>query len=136
MYQKKISYTDFLGNKREETFYFNLTKAELTNMYNSISGGLDKILEEIIAKKDIPRIMENFERILDTSYGVIAPDGRRFQKSPELLREFKETQAYSDYYMQLVTDEQEAAAFIEGILPENLRAEVAAQENTKPRLVE
>lgn len=131
MYQKKIAYTDFMGNKREETFYFNLTKAELTNMYNSISGGLDKLLEEIIAKKDIPRIMENFEAIMDTAYGVIAPDGRRFMKSPELLREFKETQAYSDYYMMLVTDEAEAAAFIEGILPENLRDEVG----TVPTLI-
>lgn len=132
MYQKKIKYTDFLGNQREETFYFNLTKAELTNMYNSISGGLDKLLEEIIAKKDIPRIMENFELIMDNAYGVIAPDGRRFMKSPELLREFKETQAYSDYYMQLVTDEAEAAAFVEGILPENLREEAT----TAPRLVQ
>lgn len=132
MYQKKIKYTDFLGNQREETFYFNLTKAELTNMYNSISGGLDKLLEEIIAKRDIPRIMENFELILDNSYGVIAPDGRRFMKSPELLREFKETQAYSDYFMQLVTDETEAAAFVEGILPENLREEA----NSVPQLVQ
>lgn len=132
MYQKKIKYTDFLGNQREETFYFNLTKAELTNMYNSISGGLDKLLEEIIAKKDIPRIMENFELIMDNAYGVIAPDGRRFMKSPELLREFKETQAYSDYYMQLVTDEAEAAAFVEGILPENLREEAT----TAPQLVQ
>lgn len=132
MYQKKIKYTDFLGNQREETFYFNLTKAELTNMYNSISGGLDKLLEEIIAKKDIPRIMENFELIMDNAYGVIAPDGRRFMKSPDLLREFKETQAYSDYYMQLVTDEAEAAAFVEGILPENLREEAT----TAPQLVQ
>lgn len=132
MYQKKIKYTDFLGNQREETFFFNLTKAELTNMYNSISGGLDKLLEEIIAKRDIPRIMENFELILDNSYGVIAPDGRRFMKSPELLREFKETQAYSDYFMQLVTDETEAAAFVKGILPENLREEA----NSVPQLVQ
>lgn len=135
MYQKKIAYTDFLGNQREETFYFNLTKAELTNMYNSISGGLDKILEEIIAKRDIPRIMEYFELIMDNAYGVIAPDGRRFMKSPELLREFKETQAYSDYYMQLVTDEAEASAFVSGILPENLREEVE-KDKASPKLIE
>lgn len=135
MYQKKIKYVDFLGQPREETFFFNLTKAELTNMYNGISGGLDKLLEEIIAKKDIPRIMENFDLILDTSYGVIAPDGRRFMKSPELLREFKETQAYSDYYMQLITDEDEAAAFINGILPQNLREEMQKTPDV-PKLVQ
>ena len=133
MYQKEIAYTDFRGNQRKETFFFNLTKAELTNMFNSVSGGLDQKLEEIIAKKDIPKIMENFEQILDRSYGVIAPDGRRFMKSPEILQEFKETQAYSDFYMMLVTDEQEAAAFINGILPENLRDEVA---NNTPQLVQ
>lgn len=131
MYQKEIEYTDFRGNQRKETFFFNLTKAELTNMYNSVSGGLDQKLEEIISKKDIPKIMENFELILDKSYGVIAPDGRRFMKSPELLQEFKETQAYSDFYMMLVTDESEAAAFINGILPENLREGIAEAEGPK-----
>lgn len=121
MYQKEITYTDFRGNERTETFFFNLTKAELTNMYNSVSGGLQQKLEEIISKKDIPKIMENFELILDKSYGVISPDGRRFMKTPELLQEFKETQAYSEFYMTLITDEAEAAAFVNGILPKELR---------------
>lgn len=121
MYQKEITYTDFRGNKRTETFFFNLTKAELTNMYNSVSGGLQQKLEEIISKKDIPKIMENFELILDKSYGVISPDGRRFMKTPEILQEFKETQAYSEFYMTLITDEAEAAAFVNGILPKELR---------------
>lgn len=121
MYKKTITYTDFDGNERTETFRFNLTKAELTSMYSSISGGLDKKLQEIIDKKDIPKIMENFEFFIDKSYGEMSADGRKFVKNEEVLESFKATQAYSDIYMSLISDENEAAAFIKGILPGELR---------------
>ena len=126
MYRKVMTYIDFNGNERTETFRFNLTKAELTKMLTAATGGLDKKLQEIIEKRDIPKLMENFEMILDNSYGEISPDGRRFMKSAEILDAFKETQAYSDFYMLLVTNDEEAAAFINGVLPEAMRDETNA----------
>ena len=32
MLKKTIKYTDYDGNEREEDFYFNLSKAEITEM--------------------------------------------------------------------------------------------------------
>jgi len=126
MYRKVITYTDFNGNERQETIRFNLTEAELTNMFNAEAGGLEKKLAEIIEKKDIPRIMENFELILSKSYGEMDADGRRFVKeNGKRFEAFKETQAYSDFYMSLLSNDEEAAAFINGIMPESVRRKYA-----------
>lgn len=38
-------------------------------------------------------------------------------KSPEILAEFTETEAFSKLYMELATNVEEAAAFVNGVLP-------------------
>lgn len=124
MIKKTVTYVDFDEQERTEDFYFNLTKAELTKMFNSVSGGLEKYLDQIIKTKDAPKIMENFEAILKASYGVKTNDGRGFMKSEELFESFKATQAYSDIFMELCTDAEAAAAFIKGVLPKDLAAEI------------
>ena len=127
MIKKTITFEDFDGNKRTEDFYFNLTKAELTDMFNSISGGLDKKLDQIVKAKDAPKIMAEFRDILKASYGVKSLDGRTFRKSEDIFAEFQATEAYSELYMELCTDSKAAAAFIQGILPADLSAEAAKE---------
>ena len=40
MLKKTITYTDYNDNERTEDFYFNFSKAELTEMELSTVGGL------------------------------------------------------------------------------------------------
>jgi hypothetical protein len=51
------------------------------------------------------------------SYGKKSDDGRRFIKSPELSKEFTETEAFSELFMELAGDADAAAAFVNGIVP-------------------
>ena len=44
MYKKTVTYTDFDGVERTEDFWFNFTKAEITEMQLMTDGGLDKYL--------------------------------------------------------------------------------------------
>lgn len=44
-------------------------------------------------------------------------DGKRFEKSEEISKAFEQTEAYSELFMELVTDAEKAAAFINGIIP-------------------
>lgn len=120
MVQKKITYTDYDGNERTETFYFNLTKAEVTRMNFAREGGLLDYLQTIIDGKDVPAIMKAYETIITSSYGVKSPDGKKFIKSKELLDEFMATEAYSDLYMELLEDGVKAAEFVKGIMPKNM----------------
>lgn len=121
------TFTDYDGNVRTEDFYFNLSKAELMKMEMGETGGLEKLLRKIIAEQDNVKIMEYFDDIISRSYGVKSPDGREFVKSPELTKKFKETEAYSDLFMELCTDAKKAADFVNQVLP-NVETSTAQTE--------
>ena len=114
---KHVTYEDFDGLERTEDFYFNLTKAEVAEMQMSAAGGLDKMINRIIAEQDGKRIVELFKDLVLRSYGKKSDDGRRFIKSQELRDEFAQTEAYSDLFMELATDADAAAKFVNGIAP-------------------
>ena len=117
MYKKTITYTDFNGNSRKEDFYFNLTKAECTRMEMSTERGMSDMIDRVIAAQDVPSLITIFEDMIQKSYGVKTPDGRGFVKRKEDLENFMSTNAYSDLYMELVTDANAAAEFLNGIIP-------------------
>ena len=120
MFKKTITYTDFDGNERTEDFYFNLTKAEVTEMELSAKGGLVKQLQKIVAEQDSKRIVEIFKDLILKAYGEKSPDGRRFVKNDEIRDSFSQSGAYSDLFMELATDAELASTFINGIVPSNL----------------
>lgn len=132
MLKKTITYTDYDGNERTEDFYFNLTKAELTEMQLSQNGGLEKLLKKIVAEQNSARIVEMFKDIIFRAYGEKSLDGKRFIKKDKegnlLADAFAETEAYSDLFMELATDADAAAAFINGIIPKDLATQVEEQQ--------
>ena len=120
MLKKTVTYVDYNGVERTEDFYFNLSKAEVTEMELSVEGGFSKMLEEIVKSNDNARILELFKEMILKAYGEKSADGRRFIKSKELSEAFSQTEAYSEIFMELAMDEKAAAAFVNGIMPANL----------------
>ena len=117
MLKKTISYEDYDGNKRTEDFYFNLNKAELTEMEMSFSGGLEKTIEKIVAEQDSKRLIEIFKDLILKAYGEKSLDGKRFKKGEEIRDSFAQTEAYSELFMELAMNANAAAAFVNGITP-------------------
>lgn len=129
MFKYTINYTDFDGNKRIEDLYFNLTHAELTDRQLDIEGGdIEKILTKMISEQDKAKIVRFICDIIDASYGIKSLDGKHFRKSPEILSDFKSTQAYSDFYVKVFGDPKFAAKWLEGTLP---KFEDNPEDNTK-----
>lgn len=124
MLKKLIKYTDYNGTERQENFYFNLNKAELMEMETEVTGGMRQLLEDMMEKQDIPKIMNAFKTIILKAYGEKSPDGRRFFKSEELSTAFTQTEAYNELYMELLSDANKAAAFITALMPEDMRGDV------------
>lgn len=122
MIKKTITYTDYDGNVRTEDFHFNLTKAELVDFELDQAGGLQKVIEKITKEQDTRRLKDLFKEIILRAYGQKSMDGRRFIKTPELTKEFTETEAYSQLFMECATDANAAAAFINGIIPNDMQA--------------
>lgn len=120
MFKKTITYTDYNDVERTETFFFNLTKAEVLEMELGTVGGLSAMIQGVIDAKDTPALIKIFKDLVLRSYGVKSVDGKRFIKSPELSEEFSQTEAYSDIFMELATNDMEAAKFVKGITPQGL----------------
>ena len=123
MLKKTITYTDNNGTEKKEDFYFNLSKAEVMEMEMSTSGGLAQMINKIIETQDSPAIIKIFKDLILKAYGEKSPDGKRFIKSPELSEAFAQTEAYSNLFMELATDADAAAKFVNGITPVEIPAD-------------
>ena len=122
MLKKTIKYTDYDGNEREEDFYFNLSKAEVTEMELSKEGGMSEYIKKISAAQNAPELIKLFKEIITKSYGEKSLDGKRFIKNKELTDAFTQTEAYSELFVELASNADEAVKFINGIMPKNMTA--------------
>lgn len=120
MFKITKTYTDYNDVERTEDFYFNLTKAEVMEMEMSTAGGLAETIQRIVAAQDAPAIIKIFKELVLTAYGQKSMDGKRFEKNEQLRTEFSQTEAYSEIFMELATDADAAAKFVNGIMPKDL----------------
>lgn len=126
MLKKTISYEDFNGKKIDRVCYFHLSKSELVELEMSRKGGLQAWIQHIIDSEDGKALIEEFKNLILASYGKRTEDGSGFTKSDELRWEFERTQAYDALFMELVTNAEKAAEFVNGIVPNNFEKEIAA----------
>lgn len=134
MYKITETYTDYDDNQRTEDFYFNYSQAELADMQFSVAGGLAGMIDKIIKTNDTPELVKLFRELIQKAYGEKSNDGRRFMKSPELTKEFTETEAYSQIYIRLATDSKAAQDFINNVIPKDMKDKMqqANQQNVVP----
>lgn len=117
MIKKTIKYVDYNGVERVEDHYFNLTKAELTEMQLGVKGGYDSYIEECLKNNDTESIIRIYRNILLKAYGIKSEDGRRFIKSESISEEFSQTEAFSELFMELALNEQAAKEFMNNVMP-------------------
>lgn len=131
MLKKTITYTDYNGVSRTEDFYFNLSKAEVMEMEMSTAGGLAEMINRIVATQDAPAIIKIFKDLVLKAYGEKSLDGKRFMKvdadGKPLSIGFAQTEAYSNLFMELATDADAAAKFVNGIVPADMAQQASLQ---------
>lgn len=131
MLKKTISYEDFNGDEVAEDFYFNLTKAEIAEMELEVRGGLSATLEKITKAKETPVLIKIFKDLILRSYGVKSDDGKRFIKTKAMREEFEQHAAFSALFMELATDANAAAEFVNGIVPSDVSKKMKELESKK-----
>lgn len=129
MLKKTITYTDYNGVERTEDFYFNLSKAEIMEMELGVSGGYAEMLKSIVNANDAPTLIKIFKDLVLRAYGEKSADGKRFVKSDAISEAFSQTEAYSILFMELATNADEAAKFVNGIVPSDLSQKALASVN-------
>lgn len=140
MLKKTINYTDFDGNSRTEELYFNMTENELLafafDMPDAMTESVDDAENmdvEAAGKKLLEKlggagIFKFIKDLVFKSYGVKSEDGRRFIKSEALSTEFTQTMAYDVFLMELLRNDEEAAKFINAVIPSNVVTKLPAQK--------
>lgn len=122
MYIKTIEYTDYSGNKRKEDFYFNLNEAELMEMQLQVNGGYDQWVKRIANAQNTAELIKLFKELILKCYGERSLDGKSFLKKDlntgrPLFEEFEQTAAYPVLFMELATNDEAAAEFINSVIP-------------------
>lgn len=129
MLKKTYTYKDYNEVERTETFYFHFTEAEILDMEMSAEGGFAERVQRIIDAKDQAALMKLIKKFVIDAYGVKSDDGRRFIKNDEVKTAFLECPAFSDIFMDMVTNDELAAEFVNGVIPDTMKkrfAELAA----------
>ena len=129
MLKKTINYTNYNGEQKTKDCYFNLSKAEIAEMELEIPGGMAANLKQITEAKDTPSLVKIFKNLILRSYGVKSSDGERFIKNQQVREEFEQSEAYSELFMELATNANSAAEFVNGIIPADLANKVKELEN-------
>ena len=125
MIKKTVTYTDYNGEKRTETFYFHYSEAEILDMEMSEEGSFAERIQRIIDAKDKTALMKLVKKFVIDAYGVKSEDGKRFMKNDDVKAAFLECPAYSDIFMDMVTDDELAAEFVNGVIPSSMEDRVA-----------
>lgn len=131
MYQREVKYVDFDGEKKTDVCYFHLTKAEIIEFNLSYKGGLVTFLEDMVKEKNMAKLVEYVKKLILLSYGERTASGR-FIKNDEIRDAFGCTEVYSQLFMELATDANAAAEFVNGIAPKETQKEI--EEATKTAL--
>ena len=127
MLKKKIKYENpFTGETVERDFYFHISKGQLARLKleSELGGGLENMLAEMIANKDGKLIMDTVEKIILMACGERIGD--TFDQSPEAVARFRNSEAYSELFLELCTNATACAEFISGAIPASLKNQLPA----------
>jgi len=130
MIKKTITYTDYEGNERSKECRFHLSKADLMEMEFDTEGGMQNRINRIVEEEDVRGLAELIKTIILKSYGELSDDGTQFVKfknGKRLSDDFQQTEAFSELYLELNTNEDALTGFINGVIPVNLRQEIEAR---------
>lgn len=131
MLTKEITFENLDGDKVTQAFYFHLSKPELFELEFSKPEGFEAFFRSAVSNGDKAAIFATFKDFILRAYGVRHDDGIRFIKSKELSHEFSQTDAYSELFMELVTNAKTGSEFINSLMPKGLLEQAQKMEDAR-----
>jgi hypothetical protein len=116
-----VDYENFLGEKRKKELWFHLSTNDLTdvNLKDNDARGLIGVIGRLTEAKDYKGIKDNFDTLVNLSYGTRSADGEYFDKDPKETARFKNSAAYEVLFHRFINDADFAAEFVNGIMPDH-----------------
>jgi hypothetical protein len=114
-----VTFKNIFGDKIEKDLYFNITKAELTelNYQYEDDGGFDGRIKRLgDSGTNGKLILETLKNILGTAYGE--RQGDALVKGPDVKNRFFASEEYSSVFEDLANQKLDPYKFISAMLPE------------------
>lgn len=135
MFSRIFEYKGYDGQIHKETWWFNLSEAELYKMQLGTVGGVDGMMNRMLREDRPDKIVDMFEMIILKAVGERSADGRRFVKKErpgmpwgEVAEDFRETPAYDQLFKELVQSGEALANFLKGAIPSEVAEQLAKAE--------
>lgn len=117
MLKKKIEYTNFNRVKTTAHILFHFGVPELMAMEMVEGEAISIRLTRLSEERDGAEVNKLIREFILDAYGIKSSDGEQFIKSPELRRQFEQSAAFEQLYLELSTDAAAASEFINAIMP-------------------
>lgn len=133
MFSRDFEYTGYDGQPKKDTYWFNLTEAELYEIDLSSIRGFTGEMTKLLKEERTKEIVDAFKSIILGAVGSVSADGRKFIKNEEIKEDFYRSKAYSQLFVELVSSGEKLAEFLRAAIPEEIRQkmEEKEQENVK-----
>jgi hypothetical protein len=124
VYTKTVPFKDFKGKPRNEVVHFNLSEREVFKLLPELQAvfhWMDSNKEADPRELGVDEVRDfynEFEAILLEAWGIPSEDGQHFRKSERY--DFEESALFNATMVMFVTEPQETAKLLEGIIPEGL----------------
>lgn len=119
MLAKPITYKDpFTGENVTETFYFNITTAEMLDIEARYNGSIMSAIKRVQNSRNLESIIEIFKYLIGKAYGERPLNTNKFIKSKEATDAFLASDAYSELMFELLEDKEAASEFFTHVFPE------------------
>lgn len=135
MFSRTFEYKGYDGQPHKETYWFNLSEDELYKLELGSVGGVSGLMNRMLREEHPEKVVDMFERIILTAVGERSADGRRFVKKPrpgfpwgEVAEDFRETPAYTQLFMELVSSGEKFVTFLKGAIPAEVAEAIAKKE--------
>ena len=143
MFSREFEYTGYDGQPKKDTYWFNLSEAELYEIELSSIRGFTGEMTKLMKEERTKEIVDAFKGIILSSVSVVSPDGRKFLKSEDIKEDFYRSKAYSQLFVELVSSGEKLAEFLKGAIPEDIRkameekeVEEAATQKTEGKILQ
>ena len=118
MLKKSIKFNTLDGQEQEAVYYFHMNRADVALMEVSSESGYAAYLEKIIKENNRGEIARSIKELILASVGYRdEQDAGRFIKTDEYTKAFAQTEAFSELYLELITDHVASIEFFRGVLP-------------------
>lgn len=121
MISYNVTFEDWDGKSHTETHRFNLTKTEVQTLNARYGGSLQNTLARLSMTENAREMMDILMDVFKTAYGRMDDDRVHFRKSEKILDDFASTPAFDKLFMEIMSSDENSAAFVRGILPKKMQ---------------